>query len=156
MPSFHKQKEIVEKKRDKVHEFRRKVEEQEGILHAQTAEVQAFSREKGYLTRQLGLLEVRYEEALSMLERHEQRLARSGRPGANGDFERNLRRDVEEKRIASKEAKDRVKAIEKAIDKAERSERKAQEKLNEVQSKLSDANLQLRTEHGRMLRMARS
>lgn len=91
-----------------------------------------------------------------MLERHEQRLARSGRPGANGDFERNLRRDVEEKRIASKEAKDRVKAIEKAIDKAERSERKAQEKLNEVQSKLSDANLQLRTEHGRMLRMARS
>lgn len=108
------------------------------------------------VTRQLGLLEVRYEESLSTLERHEQRLAMSGRPGANGDFERNLRREVEEKRIASKEAKDRVKAIEKTLDKAERSERKAQEKLNDLQNRLNEANAQLRIEHGRMLQMARS
>lgn len=104
------------------------------------------------VTRQLGLLEVRYEEALAMLESHEQRLARSGKSGANGEFERNLRREVNEKLLASREANFRVRAIEKTADKAEKSEQKAQERLNELQRKFSEATAQLRTEHGNLIR----
>ncbi|KAI1129284.1 hypothetical protein F5Y10DRAFT_264276 [Nemania abortiva] len=151
--TMEKQTEVVNKKREKVHELRRKVEVQEGVVQTQTGEVQALGRQKQHLTRQLGLLEVRYEESLSSLERHEERLARSGRPGANGSFERNMRREVDSRKEECKDVADQIKALEKDIKKAEKSERKAQEKLDELQNKLSEANLQLRNEQGRLLQL---
>lgn len=48
MPSFKRQREIVDEKRDKMLEYQRKVEEQESVVRAHTTEVQAFNREKGH------------------------------------------------------------------------------------------------------------
>ncbi|KAI0118218.1 hypothetical protein GGR51DRAFT_554711 [Nemania sp. FL0031] len=148
-----KQREVVHKKRDKVHDLRRRVVEQENAFRASVGEFQALSREKDDLMHHLSLLQVRYEESKSTLERHEARVAMDGRHGANGAFERNMRREVQERKQACKDVEYQIKTTERLLSKADKSQHKAKEKYDDLQNKLTDANLELRNEQGRLLQI---
>ncbi len=106
------------------------------------------------VVRELATLELRYKGSLASFQRHEQRLAESGRPGGNGEFERNARDDLEKAKKVCKEVEGKISAMDKTIERAQKSERKAREKLDGLRGKLAESRMQLRVEEGKLLRFS--
>ncbi|GAP82438.1 hypothetical protein SAMD00023353_6000300 [Rosellinia necatrix] len=155
MSTARKQREIVNKKLQKVEDLQNKVLHQELIFHAQNEVVQDLTHEKRTMERQLGLLEVTYEDALALFQRNQRRLAvgMSGvGAGATGTYERDARRDLEERRQQCRGLEDGLKAVARGIEKAERAQDRAREKRDGLQVKLDGARAELRVEQARLLR----
>ncbi|KAI0532805.1 hypothetical protein GGR58DRAFT_148840 [Xylaria digitata] len=156
MSTPQKQREIVRKKQAKMHKAQRKYDTQSNVVNARVTEIRALCLQKEELMREAATINHPYEVSLATIERHEQRLAESGRPGGNGEFEKNARKGLEMEKKKCEEAEDRIKArikaVAKNIEKAQRSEQKAREKLDELHDKLVEAKTQVRAEQGRWLR----
>ncbi|KAI1354031.1 hypothetical protein F5Y01DRAFT_322293 [Xylaria sp. FL0043] len=154
MSTVQKQKETILRKESKLQDCKNKVDRQWNTVNVRVAEIHALETQRENVTRETRTLELRYAASLASLQRHEQRLAESGRPGGNGEFEQNARNDLEVTRKQCKEMQGKIKALDKTIEKARKSERKAREKLDELRGRLSQSRLQLRAEEGKLLRFS--
>ncbi|TGJ79013.1 hypothetical protein E0Z10_g9756 [Xylaria hypoxylon] len=154
MSTPQKQREIVQKRQTKMHDAQRKYDTQWNIVNIQVPEIRALSLQKEHLTREVATLKLRYEVSLGTIQRHQQRLEESGRPGGNGEFEKNARKELEKEKKKCAHVEDKIKAIAKTIEKAQKNERKAREKLDELHNKLAEAKIQVKIEQGRLLQLA--
>ncbi|KAI0972037.1 hypothetical protein F4678DRAFT_460865 [Xylaria arbuscula] len=154
MSTVQKQRAIILKKEARLRDYKSKVDAQWNTVNARVAEIQALDAQKEDLHRALATLEMRYKDSQSSLQRHSQRLAESGRPGANGEFERNAREEAEKTRAQGKEMQGKIRAVEKTIRKAEKRERRARDKLDALRGKLAESRLRLRVEEGKLERFS--
>ncbi|KAI0805061.1 hypothetical protein GGR55DRAFT_681347 [Xylaria sp. FL0064] len=154
MSAVQKQKALILRKESKLQDCKNKVDRQWNTVNVRVAEIYALEIQRENLIRETRTLELRYSASVASLQRHEQRLAESGRPGGNGEFEQNARNDLEITRKQCKEMQGKIRAMDKTIEKAHKSERKAREKLDELRGRLSQSRLQLRAEEGKLLRFS--
>ncbi|KAI0423048.1 hypothetical protein F5X98DRAFT_382388 [Xylaria grammica] len=151
MSTPKKQEKNVQNKQTKLNDVKRKYDTQWNAVNTWVEKIRALGIQKENLTREVAALKFRHQISLGTFRRHEQRLAESGRPGANGEFEKNARKDLENEEKKYKKVEDEVKAVTKGIETAQESERKARRKLDELHGKLADARIKLRIEEGRLL-----
>ncbi|KAF2968684.1 hypothetical protein GQX73_g4862 [Xylaria multiplex] len=129
-----------------MHKAQRKYDTQYNVVNTRVTEIRALSLQKEELIHEVATVNHPYEVSLATLKRHVQRLAESGRPGGNGEFEKNARKglEIEKKKCEEAEAriKARIKAVVKNIEKAQKSEQRERKKLDELHGKLAEAKTQ--------------
>ncbi|KAI1421816.1 hypothetical protein F5Y12DRAFT_718085 [Xylaria sp. FL1777] len=96
------------------------LEEQKDIINTRAENLEALDAKKEKLQRELANLELKYEDSAASVYRYEQLCARSGRRGASKKYEKKMYKDLKENKKACKEAKGKMKTMDKAIKKAER------------------------------------